>query len=267
MEYERLKSLQKIHRKRVIKTKINRSILALLSRTTLYLLLLFLLILGVQEGAKHTLNYLRTTAFFALKTIEVYGINRLSEENVIKLANIEQNINILTIDLNEIDERVRKNPWVEHLRLRRILPGKLRITLFEKRAYAVIKYDAPFFVTKSGDIIKKLSPGEAIDLPVITGLNSKEQLLIKNALHVLSNPNIQKTIPLSQIGEVNFQDHRISLFTISPPIKILADTRLLKDQFYRLKFVLSALQKKEIIPRQIDLNYSKKVVVKLDNSQ
>lgn len=267
MEYERLKSLQKIHRKRLIKNKINRSIFVLLSRTTIYLLLLFLLILGVQEGAKLTLNYLRTTEFFALKSIEVQGINRLSESKVINLANVEKNINILTINLNEVDERVRKNPWVERLRLRRILPGKLRITIREKSAYAVVKYDAPYFVTKSGDIIKKLSPGEDIDLPVITGLASKEPLIIRNALYVLKNPNTEAAIPISQIGEIHFKDNRLTLFTISPPMKILGDTRLLKDQFYRLKFVLYALQNRGIVPRQIDLNYSKKVVVKLDKSQ
>ena len=152
MEYERLKSLQRIHRKRLIKSQLNRSLVILLSRTTLYLVIIFLTILAIQEGVKLTVKYLRTTQFFALQNIEVIGTNRLSEIKVIELVNIDKNINIVTIDLGEVERRIKKNPWVKELRLRRILPGTFRIAIQEKIAHAVVIYDAPYFVTRNGEI-------------------------------------------------------------------------------------------------------------------
>ncbi|OGQ35145.1 MAG: hypothetical protein A3F16_08425 [Deltaproteobacteria bacterium RIFCSPHIGHO2_12_FULL_43_9] len=267
MEYERLRSLQKIHRKRLIKSHINRSAIIILSRTTLYVVSLFLIILALQEGVKLTLNYLRTTSFFSLQQIEVYGVNRLTEASVMELASVDKNINILTINLNNVDRRIKKNPWVKSLRLRRILPGTLRITIQEKQAYAVVLYDAPYFITRDGEIIKALSAGEETDLPIISGLASKEEPYIRNALSILNSPEGQKVIPTSQIGELHFEDNRLTFYTISPAIKILGDTRSIKDQLYRLKLVLGDLQNRQLNARQIDLNYSKKVVVKLKNSQ
>lgn len=267
MEYERLRSLQRIHRNRLIKRQFNRSLVILLSQTTLYLFILFLSIIVIQEGVKLTFNYLRTTPFFSLQNIEVIGVNRVSESGVIELANIDKNINILTIDLNEVEQKIRKNPWIKELRLRRILPGTFRITIQEKIAHAVVIYDTPYFVTSNGEIIKPVFPGEDIDLPVISGLASKDWIFIRNALGILKSPETQKVIPPSQIGELHFDDNRLTFYTISPAIKILGDTRSMKDQLYRLKLVLNDLQNRKLFASQIDLNYSKKVVVKLKNSQ
>ncbi|MFC2074699.1 cell division protein FtsQ/DivIB [Bdellovibrionota bacterium] len=269
MDETRLRELQRAHRRRLrIKGRSPKNpIFFQILKSAFFLIFLLALFIGIYEAGKWTIHALKTTDFFALRRVEVLGINRLTEEEVISLANLEPQKNILTIDLKEVRKRIIKNQWVEELSFRRILPGTVRIKIREKIAEILLKMDKFYFVSSDGKIIKSAEPGEDLDLPIITGVKSTNLLDIEPALRWLRNAGEKNVIPATQISELHLKSQRIIIFTTGPVMKIYGNTQRVEEQLHRLKLVLNDLHQRSIAPHQIDLNYNKKVVVKVKKSQ
>ena len=269
MELKRLQSIQKQHRR---KKRFSHSFkldkLIQIAKTTVFLILVLGLFVSVHAGLKLGVQFLKTSNFFALQEIKVIGNYRLSQEEVAKLTGLKPQVNLLTIDLKEIGKRIGRNPWVQELSLRRILPGTLRIKIREHWAVSLLLTDHLYFVDSNGRIIKQAEPGEDLDLPVISGLSEATPEGIRPALTWMNKAHFKQVIPLTHLSEIHVEENqRLSIFTMGPAIKILAEATFTDDQLHRLKLILNDLRQRGMIPRQIDLNYNKKVVVKLKKSQ
>jgi len=223
--------------------------------------------IGFHELYKWGIDALRTSDFFAITRIEVLGVDRLTEENVIKLAKIKKGGNLLTINLQEVGRRISEKRWVDQLHLRRILPGTVRIKVKEHRAVALLLTKHLYFLDENGKMIKRAERGEDLDLPVISGLDQYNHETVISALSWINHAEHEGVLPFDFISELHFQNDRLTVYTMGRSIKILADVHGTEDQLHRLKLVLNDLHHRSQIPRQIDLNYRKKVVVKVDNTQ
>jgi len=120
---------------------------------------------------------LRTVAVSAL----VDGENEappLSEERageVRAYADLKEGEPWLAIDLNEVSARVERHPYVREARVERRPPDALAIHVALRAPAAVLrKADALYFIDADGDVMKQLRPGEHVDAPVITLVDSND---------------------------------------------------------------------------------------------
>jgi cell division protein FtsQ len=136
---------------------------------------------GIAFGAKRILN----TLFFAnsdysLKTIEVNSDGNLSRDTILRTANIAEGQNIFSIDLPRVQEKLATLPQVEESRIQRILPGKIVISIQERRPVAWVvppdrntgsfNFEDAYLVDRRGILLKtkSLAP-EYLGLPLIIG--------------------------------------------------------------------------------------------------
>ena len=126
-------------------------------------------------------NFLLSTGLFRVENINVAGCERLTEKNIIALAEINMNQNLLAISTALVSEKVKKSPWVADVSVSRSLPSTLSITVCEKKPVALIKKgNELFFIDRECAAIKKIENGEDSDLPVLTGFSENLQLIRKS---------------------------------------------------------------------------------------
>src|SRR6516165_3049681 len=138
---------------------------------------------AIAFGAKRILN----TLFFAnsdysLKTIEVTSDGNLSRETIVRTADISEGKNIFSIDLPKVQEKLGALPQVEESRVQRILPGKIIISIQERRPVAWVvppdtntgsfNFEDAYLVDRRGILLKpkSLAP-EYLGLPLIIGVS------------------------------------------------------------------------------------------------
>jgi cell division septal protein FtsQ len=148
------------------------------------LLLLASVVGGIAFGAKRILNSLFfANSDYSLKTIEVNSDGNLSRDTILRAANIAEGQNIFSIDLPRVQEKLATLPQVEESRIQRILPGKIVISIQERRPVAWVvppdtntgsfNFEDAYLVDRRGILLKtkSLAP-EYLGLPLIIGVGT-----------------------------------------------------------------------------------------------
>ena len=160
---------------------------------------------GIAFGAKGVLN----TLFFAnsdycLKTIEINSDGNLNRDTILRTAGMAEGQNIFSIDLPRVQEKLATLPQVEDSRIQRILPGKIVISIQERRPVAWVvppdtntgsfNFEDAYLVDRRGILLKtKTLAPEYLGLPLIIGVATSncqagqplEQDEVKSALDLI----------------------------------------------------------------------------------
>lgn len=160
---------------------------------------------GFAFGAKRILNTLFfANADYSLKTIEITTDGNLNRETILHAADISEGRNLFSIDLPKVREKLDALPQVEECRIQRILPGKIVISIQERRPVAWVvppdrntgsfNFEDAYLVDKRGILLKpkSLAP-EYLGLPLIIGVATSncqagqplEQDEVKSALDLI----------------------------------------------------------------------------------
>ena len=126
-------------------------------------LLLVVLVLGV--GAYATTQ----SSFLSVGEITVKGVEkRVTEEEVLEVADINQGDSMFGLDLAKADENVTSLPWVSEVTVERKWPRSILITLKEREpsVIAVIPNGEKFLLDRSGVVLDQVDQNDA-SLPVI----------------------------------------------------------------------------------------------------
>lgn len=107
----------------------------------------------------------------------VRGHERLSTGEVLALVAGLRGQNILTVRLEDWQQKLLTSPWVESATIRRVLPSTLEINVVERRPMGIARIGlAMYLVDHKGVIIDEYGPAYAdIDLPIIDGLAASPQ--------------------------------------------------------------------------------------------
>jgi cell division septal protein FtsQ len=96
--------------------------------------------------------------------------NRLvASEELLKLAALPKSARLYDIDLSAVRQRVRRNPFVEQVSVRRDVPGDVTLAVQERVPVAVLASDRMYLIDAAGTVLPPVRAGEAGDLPLITG--------------------------------------------------------------------------------------------------
>ncbi len=113
-------------------------------------------------------NFFTNSAYFALKTIEIDGHNRLKSREVLESAGVNYGQNSLALSIEELEKALAGNPWVAELSVKRMLPDGLRIVIKEYEPKYWIKQDgALVYADAYGTPIAPVAPGGFSSLPVL----------------------------------------------------------------------------------------------------
>jgi len=107
---------------------------------------------------------------FNAKTIRITGNRHLTERQVLELAGIRPGQNILSVNLGLSRKRLISHGWIADAAVKRKLPDGLGIEIREHEPAALIATGPGYIMDYRGIVFKKVKPGEADNLLVVSGL-------------------------------------------------------------------------------------------------
>ena len=99
---------------------------------------------GVGYGLVHMYRMATTSNYFVIKDVEISGNERLEYHDVIKEAGLEPGLNSLSVSIDEIELRLKKNPWIKKVSVTRKLPDRVKIEIEE--------YKPKFWILDNGNM-------------------------------------------------------------------------------------------------------------------
>lgn len=132
------------------------------------LALVGVVVLVVSVGLLAGYRWLTTIKYFALQNVVVSGCSRLSEDHVRELAGLASGVNVLSLSLDRMRAELGREPWVDSVTVKRVLPGTMVIDLKEKTPSYLVQYQGTlYYADEAGRIIDKVEPGQFVSLPQI----------------------------------------------------------------------------------------------------
>ena len=109
-----------------------------------------------------------TSEFFAIKRVEIRGTTHFSREEVLKAANLQSGVNSLTVNIADVEQGLRSNPWVLSVAVKRRLPDAFEIRIRERiPAFWMLKDGVLHYADNKGQIIAPVSVGNFLSLPTL----------------------------------------------------------------------------------------------------
>ncbi len=117
-----------------------------------------------------TYDVFTQSPYFEASAIEIEGTRRLSDQDILKQAELDLGVNILSVSLKTVQDSLVGHPWIATARVGRNLPDRLTITITEREPMAVLDLGERFLLDTRGEIFKRCDTQDPRNLPVVTGL-------------------------------------------------------------------------------------------------
>ncbi len=214
---------------------------------------------------------LARTTFLRLEKIEVSRLRRLKREEILALSGVKPGDAMLHLDLRRVAEQVKKNPWVEKVRVNRYFPHTLSIEVTEWVPAAVVNMGYLYYLDRKGEIFKPLNRGDNLDFPVITGITEEDLAkdpagckgMLRNALELADLLKGGMVFKLEDISEIHVdKGYGYTLFTAQGGVPVKLGNGDFPEKLARLSRIYKDLSAQLRTLEYIDLNYSDKIVVK-----
>ena len=215
-----------------------------------------------------------STPIFKLEDVSFQGLKRVSQEELLKKARLENGVNLLALNLNEVKRNMESLPWVKTITLQRELPNKLRVVVTEYQPiFLVLAEHDLYYLDDSGVLFNKIEGTPAVSLPLLTGIGKGDwthQGLLKPSIFQevakLKGYLSQGSDPFypDKLSEVHYDpDCGFSLYTLERGIRISLGKEELPIRIKRLERVWAELAKRpnhETL-KGISLQFGQRIIV------
>lgn len=120
-------------------------------------------------------DFITQSTLFNIKKIEISGTKRVLKEDLLKLADLSCEKNMLAINIFTIEKHLASHPWVQSARVKRNQASVLSISIIEQEPLAIVKIEnlAEILINTLGIPFKEYNPltDNITVLPIITGID------------------------------------------------------------------------------------------------
>ena len=220
----------------------------------------------------YSYSLLISIPYFQIKEVSVRGLRELTEKDILASADIKPMQNILSVNTNAVERRICANQWVENVYIGRELPGKLVLEVKERTPLALVKQVDDFYLMDvKGFVFKRLGKNDAVDLPIITGIQEKGQTtspLLLSTLTFLKAMSISEEYSyLGTISEINIDNVFGLSLIFDKGLHLKLGTAGFENKLKKLKTVLTDLENRGMKTGYlcVDLSDDSKVTIKRKN--
>ena len=126
------------------------------------------ILLAVSVALLAGYRWLTTVNYFALQSATITGCSRLSEEHIRQVAGLSPGVNVLSLSMDRMRSDLAREPWVDAVTVKRVLPGTVVVDVKEKAPSYLVQYQGTlYYADEVGRIIDKVEPGQFVSLPQI----------------------------------------------------------------------------------------------------
>lgn len=223
----------------------------------------------VASGAAVSVWVLSSPSF-AVSEVRALGTGRVSERWVRQALAPLAGRNLLLLPLSEVRERLAANPWVASAGIAKELPGRLEVSLVEKKPAALVKLGSQgYWAEADGKLIAPLAVGEeALGLPTLvdrtpalsSGSGSSGEvpraLALLAGLGKLRPDWTRELAALALLGGGDF-----SLETRALPFPLLLEDQGYAAKVERLGRLLPEIEKRYPHLAAVDLRFSRRIIL------
>ena len=217
-------------------------------------------------------TFVTDNEYFSVREIQVRGGDKVSGNEIVGIAGLQQGMSIWKVDLAAIEKKVAKHPWVRRALVRREFPGRVIIDVEERVPRAIVAMRKLYYVDSDGVVFKEVGPGENVKYPLLTGLRA-EELTTSN---VSMRNRIQDAIRLGELmaqrshslSEIHFDaPDRLVVYTTDFPIALRMGWGDWEEKMIRLDRLMSLWKGNEERLGSLDVSYRDQVVARLRRVQ
>ena len=141
---------------------------------------LFILFSTFISQNKFTINK------FEIKEIKIENNKILENQELINLFSFLYEKNIIFLNSLELKKKIDQASFIEKLEIKKILPDKLVIKIFEKEPIAILidKFQKKFYLGKKFDLIEYRKISKYKDLPIVRGEFKSFKILFNNLVKI-----------------------------------------------------------------------------------
>ncbi len=195
---------------------------------------------------------------FALRTVRVQGLRRATEKELLRLAGVAPGMNLWSLDAAAVAQAMGAHPWVRTVEVSRSLPDTLQLRVEERAPVALASLGDLYVVDANGAPFKRLSPADALDLPLLTGLAREAAekdpagtaARLREGLGVLEA--YQRAFERPWLSEVQLGEAGFDLVT-ADGVRVVLGRDDLDGQLRRLRRVKDELQQRGLLAAAIHL--------------
>jgi cell division protein FtsQ len=231
----------------------------------------FLLLIGVISLSLlfvYLYECLVSSPYVRLENVIVTGVDEDIEQGLIDISGLNSDSSMLSINLNEIKEKMERHPWIKSVDLEKRFPHTLLIDAEKETAAAMVLLDRLAYIDSSGRLFKYVEQEDDKDYPLITGISKEGEVRekqLKTAAIVLGLFRTETGAwSHRELSEIHIsEDCDVSVYSTSLPTVIRMGRDELETKMDELKKIARHLNEtgKMRMVRIIDLNYRNGVVV------
>jgi len=107
---------------------------------------------------------------FHISEIALAGEHEVSREDILALAGVTGRSSLLFLDPTQARSRLLTNPWIAQAAVLKLYPGRLRIEIKERKAYALWQKDGRVdVIAADGTVLETFVPARFSTLPLVVG--------------------------------------------------------------------------------------------------
>lgn len=215
---------------------------------------------------------MESLAYFKITQIEVVGQARSEAEAIRSASGIQLSDSIFSINDSPIIASIKDaNKWVKEIKLKRIWPAGIEISVTEFKPFALLSTQSEtgdlilFYIDRDGYPFIEVTAGMDLDYPVITGVEEIAEpqdlhLRLEAALIFLgkaTNPHL----PFQQVSELHVdRDRGLTVYMVEYPFPVFFGHGEIRKKYNKLWRVLEVLYK----PRKQGMKIARVAYIKLD---
>ena len=112
--------------------------------------------------------------FFNIKNIEIVGNQKLTNEEIISLSQVQIDENTFKLIKSKVQKNIKQNAYVENIKVKRKLPDTITIEVEERiPTYMIAFANAYAYINNQGYFLEISK--DKLELPILTGFLTKEE--------------------------------------------------------------------------------------------
>lgn len=242
--------------------------------------------ISATAGIQAFYRWIQYAPELAVAAIEIEDNHLIPSEEMIALSGLSTGENLFGLDLQAAGLRLKQDPRIKAVFLRKHWPDRIHIQVTERKPLALLHLDRLYGVDADGAFIPLSMTQQLPDLPVITGLTPEvltrvlpvrktatenqspyetvqQNPMLGRAIDVLEQLNALSPDLLNQISEVHVENPEDPiLYTVRDGIAIRIGIGRYSTKLRRLKLMFERLKRDGISTASIDLRFENQVIIR-----
>ena len=145
-----------------------------------------ILLIGIIAGG---ITFALTSPIFNIKSINILNNNKIPSDTIISLSGLKNEENIFKFYKRNIIEKIKENPYIEDVEIKRKLPNTVEINVTERVEAYNIEYMGKYAYINTQGYILEISE-DSKNMPIIQGTTTKKEDIVPG--NRLNNEDLQK---------------------------------------------------------------------------